>query len=192
MSSFQAQPELTRVFPAQCGFKKREITSQADLDAIAACPELNGDVILSSSLTGDITISGVEFINGDLTYDDAPSLTSVTFQDLKAIEYDLRFNNCASLVSLDFGVLKNVEEIVLQDLPALSGVSVHNFDYIQTLAIGRTALKDFDYGLRENATSYGIYLWDNSDLEYFMLWGSDIRLRDELHISNSPKGTFHL
>lgn len=190
MCSFQARLELTRVPPAQCGFKTREIASQADLDAIAACPTLNGDIILSSSLTGDITISGVEFINGDLTCDNAPALTSVTFQDLKAIEYDLRFNNCASLTSLDFGALQNVEEIVLQDLPALTGLKMHNFKYIQTLAIGRTALKGFDYGLRENVTSSDIYLWDNIDLEDFLLWGIDNRLRNGLYISNSPKGIF--
>lgn len=69
---------------------------------------------------------------------------------------------------------------------------MHNFEYIQSLSVGGTALKDFDYGLPDSTSSSGIYLWDNPELESFWLFGSDIRLRNELHISNSPKGIFHL
>jgi hypothetical protein len=84
------------------------ISSQSDADNLSACDTLRGSVIFSSSVTGTITISNVEQINGAITAEGASGLTGLIAPDLDTLKGALTLDGLDSLTTLDMSGLSQV------------------------------------------------------------------------------------
>ncbi|KAL4927214.1 GPI-anchored protein Ecm33 [Aspergillus undulatus] len=111
------------VVAADCGSGKTiDIQSQSDLDSYNSCEELDGDVSLADSLSGSITINGVQRIKGALTASGGANITSLAAPSLETIDDAFRLEGVTSLTSLDFPKLTSVGEIDFQAVPILQSL----------------------------------------------------------------------
>ncbi|ETN46664.1 uncharacterized protein HMPREF1541_00850 [Cyphellophora europaea CBS 101466] len=99
------------------------ITTSADAEPIANCETYSGDILISSDASGSIEINGVRAIDGNLSAESVPSLTSVSADALVIVRQTLSFSSCTILANLQFDQLNSVSDLDLVALPALQSLN---------------------------------------------------------------------
>lgn len=108
---------------AQCSGPSITITTSDDATAIANCRTYDGDVIISSQATGQISINGVGAITGDLRCSNASQLTSISADQLATIGGRFDLQELQIMSTLAFTYLNGVNTINWIALPALQALN---------------------------------------------------------------------
>ncbi|KAJ5355449.1 Protein ecm33 [Penicillium cataractarum] len=110
-------------FAASCG--DTTISSQSDADGIATCTKIKGDVTISKSFSGSLSISGVESITGSIICNGGENVTDITAASLTSIGDAFDLEGLTRLTQLAFAELTTVGSIKWNALPKLQSL---NFD----------------------------------------------------------------
>lgn len=128
-----------------CSQSTLTISSQADASEISSCTTFNGNIVISPSTSGIISINGPQQITGNLECQDAGGLTSLGSTSIASIGGTFALNNLTLLSTLSMGALKSANAIHWVALPALSQL---NFPATVTraknVAISNTFLSTLD------------------------------------------------
>lgn len=117
---------------------------QADLDNLASCTAISGDLEISGSL-GAAALNNVKAIYGSLIIDSAVSLSSFSAGSLSTVTDKLSLTNLTILSTLDLPLLSTVGSINFVTLPALSSINLNaGVQKINSLYISDTALESLD------------------------------------------------
>lgn len=108
----------------QCQEDSNELNSQADVDAIASCNTLEGDVILGEDLTM-VSLPNLQQIKGDFVATKASDLVSIDLERLRSISGEFKLQELTSLSALRAPALTRVGSITWITLPKLISL---NFD----------------------------------------------------------------
>ncbi|KAL4809068.1 GPI-anchored cell wall organization protein-domain-containing protein [Aspergillus unguis] len=153
------------VLAADCGSGKTiTVESQGDLDKYNSCEDIDGDLEISDSISGSVTINNIQRIKGALTSKGGANITSFSAPSLETIDDAFHLEGATSLTSLDFPQLTSVGEIeftavpILQNLGFTKGVSKAG-----SVTITNTGLTSLD-GISLNSVSSFI-VTDNTQLE---------------------------
>jgi len=103
---------------SECDADENVINSEADLQKIADCNTLDGDLILGEDL-GTFNFPSLSRVKGNLIADKAVKLASFAAPNLKTIDGDFRLQSCTILSSLDAPQLNKVGSLQWVTLPAL-------------------------------------------------------------------------
>ncbi|KAL2833360.1 GPI-anchored cell wall organization protein-domain-containing protein [Aspergillus cavernicola] len=151
------------VFAADCGDGDTiTISSQSDLDSYNTCETLDGDVEIASSVSGAVTINGVQRIKGALTCTGGANITSFSAPTLETIDDAFHLDGLTSLTSLDAPELTSVGEIDFTAIPILQslGFSVTSASSVSIVNTGLTSLSGI------SLTAVGSFIiTDNTQLE---------------------------
>ncbi|CAI7564343.1 unnamed protein product [Penicillium glandicola] len=109
------------VFAASCG--DTTIDSQTDADGINTCTTIKGDITISESFSGDLTLSGIEKITGGLSCSGGSNVTSITASSLTTIGGTFDLEGLTTLTLLDFAELDDVGSINWEALPKLQSLT---------------------------------------------------------------------
>lgn len=126
----------SRTTSSICAGPTITISSNADASQISGCSTYNGDIIIDSSASGQISIDGVEQVTGDFTVDNATQLTAITSDRIGTIGGAFSLTGLTIMSTLQFDSLTRVNRINWVGLPALQslnfaqGVSESNEIYI--------------------------------------------------------------
>lgn len=110
------------------------IATQADADALRDCTTVSGEVVISTSATGSITLSGVGQITGSLqaetctttTRSSCDGLTSFSSPDLKVVDGGVIFGNLTALTEVNLPNLYRVNNIDLRALRQLQRLALES------------------------------------------------------------------
>lgn len=130
-----------------------QITSQQDADGLNGCGTVSGDLLVSRSAAGEISLNGVSNITGSLQLVPCPStacdgLASFSSPDLLEVGENVIFDNLTTLTEVLLPKLQSAHSISLVDLPKLTSVSM---DSLQLAMIG-----DFELYNTGNVTLSGL------------------------------------
>ena len=117
-------------------------TAQADLDKIASCTELSGNLTITGSL-GSAALANVKKIDGSLKLYNATDLVNFSADSLTVVTGGLTLQDLTVLQSASFGSLQQVDSIVLQTLPAVS-TFITNLQKANVIQISDTTLESVD------------------------------------------------
>ncbi|CAG9956392.1 unnamed protein product [Clonostachys rosea f. rosea IK726] len=111
------------------------ISSQDDADKLGKCTEYTGDVGLSPSASGNLTVSGLEKITGKLLTESAgdksASLVGITFEKLATVEGSVSVSSVDSLQFVSFPALTTVGgDIEISSLPELNTLKLPSINSI--------------------------------------------------------------
>lgn len=106
-----------------------QITSQQDADGLNGCGTVTGDVIISGSAAGQITLNGVSNITGSLQLAPCPltacdGLQSFSSPDLLEVGQNVIFENLTTFTEIVLPKLQSAHSISLVELPNLTNVSM--------------------------------------------------------------------
>jgi hypothetical protein len=99
-----------------------KIENQSDADSYASCKTLKGDVQISGTYTGDLSLNNVQQISGSLSCSGAANMTSWTASSLTSIGDTFKLNGLTTLTTLSFGSLTKVGSIEFTALPNLQSL----------------------------------------------------------------------
>ena len=103
------------------------IESQAAADALNNCSTINGNVNIQGNDLTQITLNGIEIINGNLATSSCDGLQTITAPVLSQISNNFTLSSLPLLASLNFRLLDNVNGGIYWDtLPELTDVSFGN------------------------------------------------------------------
>ncbi|KZF19769.1 hypothetical protein L228DRAFT_285706 [Xylona heveae TC161] len=133
---------------AHCDDSIITIQNQRDATAIENCTTISGQLVLDSSISGSIVLSGVERINGPLTSQGTKQLVSFSAHDLRTVGGELQFANATILTTLNFQNLRSVEKLTLSNLPSLQKLDLAApLQSASSVALSNTNLSTVTKGL---------------------------------------------
>ncbi|CCK72310.1 Ecm33p KNAG_0J02300 [Huiozyma naganishii CBS 8797] len=121
---------------------KATATSQADLDKLAGCPVIVGNLTITGDL-GSAALANVEEIDGSLTIKNATSLSNFAADKVKKITGSLSMQDLTILTGASFGSLEEVDTISMVTLPAISTFG-SNIQSANNILISDTSLETVD------------------------------------------------
>ncbi|KAK5937853.1 cell wall protein Ecm33 [Knufia obscura] len=128
---------------AQCDGPSITITTSEDASQISSCQTYDGDVIIASEASGQISLDGVGRISGDLTCKNASQLTAISASQLTQIGGVFDLEELQILSSLQMGSLVGVNQINWIALPALQSLNfAQGVSTANTVRISNTGLTD--------------------------------------------------
>ncbi|ODV92153.1 hypothetical protein CANCADRAFT_16899, partial [Tortispora caseinolytica NRRL Y-17796] len=146
--------------------------SQADLDTIAACETLTGDLVLASTFV-TASINGVRAIEGDLDVSQAVNLTSLSAPSLGTIGGTFQLVNLTVLNSLNFPQLSEVGTINWITLPNLYTISfASGVQKCESVLVADTALRSLSGISLSNVSALNIN--NNRQLSELVVQASSI------------------
>ncbi|KAK3937316.1 hypothetical protein QBC46DRAFT_392946 [Diplogelasinospora grovesii] len=177
-----------------CGSTR--IVSQADADALSGCATVTGDIVLATNAAGNISLTGVEVIDGSITtetciWKNGTAGTYVAGSPVLAIPYmsddtDIQSaytdNNCTGLVSLAGPTLMSISQALnLSNLPGLASVSFPKLKTVagEVLLYGVPSLENLT--LPQLASAESFHLVDAQELQSL-----------DLPALNNVTGTFEI
>lgn len=129
--------------PSSCTIgSKATATAQSDLDKIASCQTLVGNLTITGELDS-ATLTNMEVLKGSLVLKNATQLNNFSADNLKAITGSLTLNGLTTLTSASFRSLIRVDTIDLVTLPAISNF-VTNLQSADNILVSDTALETID------------------------------------------------
>lgn len=128
--------------PSSCSFTTTTATAQSDLDKLAGCENIVGDVVISGSL-GNAALANVKAIYGSFKVNNATSLNNLAADSLQKVTGTLALQSLTILTSASFGSLEEVDTINLITLPAISTFS-SNLKSANNILISDTSLESID------------------------------------------------
>lgn len=129
--------------PSQCSFSATATaTAQADLDKLASCKTISGDLLITGAL-GNAALANVQEIDGSLTINNATNLVNFAADSLQKISGSLNLQSLTVLSSASFGSLETVDSIKLVTLPAIDTFTT-NLKTAKSIYISDTSLQSID------------------------------------------------
>lgn len=125
-----------------CQEDKNAINSQADLDKIASCVSLSGDVVIGEDMPS-LDFEKLQSIGGNFIADNAVNLARINMPTLQSISGEFRLQGCRTLSSLSVPSLSKVGQLTWITLPALMSFSA-KIGEAKTLRISDTQLTSLD------------------------------------------------
>jgi hypothetical protein len=130
-------------FAASCG--DTTISSQSDADGIASCSKLKGDITISKSYSGSLSLANIQQVTGSIICNGGENVTDITASSLTSIGNAFNLEGLTRLTQLAFSQLNTVGSIKWNALPKLQSL---NFDQGVTQAgdviIQNTGLTSLD------------------------------------------------
>ncbi|KAL8243813.1 hypothetical protein R6Q59_010071 [Mikania micrantha] len=128
-----------------CNGPSITIASDADASQIATCGIYNGDVIIDSSASGTINLSGVQQISGNLQCRNATGLNAINANSLTTIGKTFDLESLITLATLNMPYLKRVANVNWVALPALQSLNFQTgIQQASSVVISNTQLNDLD------------------------------------------------
>jgi hypothetical protein len=117
------------------------------MTAVSNCPIFSGSIELNIAAYGDINLSGIQEIAGDLNVENAANLTSIGGDSLRRIVGSFKMVNLTAINSVKMPLLTTVGDIAFQALP-----DVQDFQFTAGLAstnvdISNTFLSNLSFNL---------------------------------------------
>jgi hypothetical protein len=109
--------------PTQCSQPTATVNSQSDLTNLQDCTTFTGDLVISSTASGILTLTGIGQIVGSLIANGSAGLTSLVAPTLNSISQEFNLVGLTTLTNLQFTELTSVDSIVWNNLPALSALT---------------------------------------------------------------------
>lgn len=106
-----------------CSKDKITIESAGDGSSLSSCTKINGDVVISDSISGKLSLDGVREIKGSLTSDGASNITDLSAPELETIGKEFSLKGLSDLNNLKFDSLKKVGSIKFDSLAHLNKFS---------------------------------------------------------------------
>ncbi|CAL9736155.1 cell wall protein Ecm33p [Monosporozyma servazzii] len=129
--------------PSSCTIgSKATATAQSDLDKIANCQTLVGNLTITGELDS-AALNNVEVLKGSLVLKNATELNNFSADNLKAITGSLTLNDLTTLTSASFRSLKRVDTIDMVTLPAISNF-ITDLQSANNILVSDTALRTVD------------------------------------------------
>ncbi|KAJ5455908.1 Protein ecm33 [Penicillium daleae] len=130
-------------FAATCG--DTTIDAQSDADGIASCSKLKGDITISKSFSGSLSLAGIETVTGSIICSGGENVTDITAASLTSIGDAFNLEGLTRLTQLAFSELTSVGSIKWNALPKLQSL---NFDagvnHAGDVSIQNTGLTSLD------------------------------------------------
>lgn len=98
------------------------ISSQSDADGIASCTKLKGDITISKSYTGSLSLA-IKEVTGSIVCNGGENVTDITASSLTAIGNAFNLDGLTRLTQLAFGELTTVGSIKWNALPKLQSLN---------------------------------------------------------------------
>lgn len=119
------------------------IQSSEDAKAIEECGTYEGDITIDEAASGDIAITGISHLRGDLICSNATKLTEISFHQLVTISGSFSLQGLTTLSDLKFDSIMEVGAIELVDLPSLQALDfATGIVTADQVTISNTALRD--------------------------------------------------
>lgn len=99
------------------------ISLSSEATAIANCGKFDGDIWVDQSFSGELSLNGLEQLDGSLIAQGATQLTSISGDQLVSASGGLQLGNLTVLSTLNFPLLSNAFWIWLIGLPTLQTYS---------------------------------------------------------------------
>jgi len=106
---------------AACG--DTTISSQSDADGIASCTKLKGDITISKSYTGSLSLASIEEVTGSIVCTGGENITDITASSLTAIGNAFHLEGLTRVTQLAFSELTTVGSIKWNALPKLQSLN---------------------------------------------------------------------
>ncbi|KAL1864176.1 hypothetical protein VTK73DRAFT_6111 [Phialemonium thermophilum] len=103
---------------AQCSKATATINAPADATGLSSCRTYQGSILINTGAQGNIDLSGIERITGDLICENNGVVSSIAGSTLGTIEGDFKLTNLSVLNNLGFPSLKTVGSILWTSLPS--------------------------------------------------------------------------
>ena len=133
-----------------------EIQQQSDLDALASCTTVTGNIIVTAVAIDTVTIpQGVQKITGDVTVSQTSSVTAFTASGLQTITGTFELLNLTALQTLTAPSLTTVGSINFVILPLLQTMSL-GINSIGNVLISDTELSSLDGFSLETVNDFDI------------------------------------
>jgi len=107
-----------------CNGPSITIASSADAEQIAGCETYNGDIIISSTASGQVAVNGVQQVTGDFICNNATQLTAITSDQINTIQGTFNLSGITILSTLQFDSLTGVNNIYWEGLPNLQALNM--------------------------------------------------------------------
>jgi hypothetical protein len=113
------------------------------------CDVIKADIIVDSSVEGDLSIEGPKQLQGDLIIKNASALASVSSSSINAISGKFEVNSCEFLTNIRMDSLTKVGELSLVNLNRLGDMTFGSSDdlEVKSITISDTQIRDLS-GLR--------------------------------------------
>lgn len=147
-----------------CKQDEFEIT---ELNQNIPCKTIDNDVIVSESLSGELSIEGLEEIGGNLIITNATRLTGISSSSLTSIGKKLQLQDLTSVLSLRLSALENITDIEIINLPILRELAFGSSGVTQAekIVISNTRLSDLSNLKLNTVKSFSIN--NNGQLKTF-------------------------
>lgn len=99
------------------------ISSQSDADGIASCTKLKGDITISKSYTGSLSLASIEEVTGSIVCTGGENITDITASSLTAIGNAFHLEGLTRVTQLAFSELTTVGSIKWNALPKLQSLN---------------------------------------------------------------------
>lgn len=104
---------------AQCTQPTATINAPADATGLSSCSTFKGSIVVNTGASGQVDLTGIQQISGDLIAQNNGVLTSLSSSTLQSIGGSFTLTNLTGLSNLQFTALSSVGSIVWQSLTAL-------------------------------------------------------------------------
>ncbi|KAI9027261.1 hypothetical protein CLU79DRAFT_741084 [Phycomyces nitens] len=98
-------------------------TSQGELDSIRGCKVYSGSIIVDNSGATDLTLNGVEMVEGDVIFSGNNGLLRLTMPVLQSVNGKLSLSNNKLLASIEMRQLASVRGFEVSVHPALNSLA---------------------------------------------------------------------
>lgn len=165
------------------------IVNPAGASALATCTTFTGDIVMATGVAnaGMVDISGIEKIDGSLTYENDNSVTSFTASQLQSVG-DITFMNLTQLSTISAPALATVGNLDFEGLNLGSlGFGTPGIQSATTIRIVNTNIGDLS-GINSISKVGGILLSDNQFLSSVNFSFSTIKTTFEVDINEKNNG----
>lgn len=100
-----------------------KVTAQGDLDALRSCKSFKGSITIDGTAANQLTLDGVQHIDGDLNVKNNEVLSRLSLPNLQAVNGVVNLENNKALNSLDMPYLSAVRSFTMAVHPALPSIS---------------------------------------------------------------------
>ncbi|KAL1618736.1 protoplasts-secreted [Neofusicoccum ribis] len=141
------------------------IGNAADATGVASCTTFTGDITVSPSATGTISLGGVQTLNGNLLVESSPDLSAFSAGDLESVDGYVYLTDLDSLDTLELPKLTSIgDQLRMVNLPALSQAQLEStLDNCPLVTISGTGLQTLD-GLDPSGVTNGFNITSNENL----------------------------
>ncbi|CAK7894009.1 cell surface GPI-anchored protein ECM33 [[Candida] anglica] len=110
---------------SSCSFSSTTITAATGVEQLNACPTIAGDIEVTGDQLGNVDLSSVEEISGNIKLFNSSSVTAINLNQLGKISGSLSITALTQLFSVDLSSLDEVETLSLVSLPSFATLNIN-------------------------------------------------------------------